>query len=458
VNANFGRITSALDIWRAKLGCHFEVAARDLCREVKTMVASRRWMLKTAAVAGVTAAARGANKAPVILLRSGWQTVNIGDIAHTPGVLTVIERNIPNARVILWPGRPLDLGAEPMLKRRFPKLQVLATEGADSPELADAFKTADLLMHGSAAGVGSQAQLALWRDRTKKPYGCFGVGFAPAGEAASSRNSPLLQQLLSDASFVYTRERASLANLKKVGIKGPDMDFAPDGTFSMDLLDNTRADAFLRENRLLPKQFIAVIPRLRYTPYHKFRKTEWSAEEIQRREKANEKHAETDHAKLRDVVTAWVAKTGYKALLCPEMTYQLDIIDPLLYRPLAPEVQKNVVRRMRYWLPDEAASVYRQAVAVISFECHSPIIAAGQGTPCMYVHQPEDGIKGNMWPDLGLGDWYFEVEQTGGAQIAQRLFEMHSDYQAAERKVRDAVKRARSLQDGAMQKVARLLA
>jgi hypothetical protein len=33
----------------------------------------------------------GAQRRPVILLRSSWQVVNIGDIAHTPGVLALLE-------------------------------------------------------------------------------------------------------------------------------------------------------------------------------------------------------------------------------------------------------------------------------------------------------------------------------------------------------------------------------
>ena len=37
-----------------------------------------------------------------ILLRSSWQVVNIGDIAHTPGVLALLERYIPEAEVVLW--------------------------------------------------------------------------------------------------------------------------------------------------------------------------------------------------------------------------------------------------------------------------------------------------------------------------------------------------------------------
>lgn len=38
-------------------------------------------------------------RAPRILLRSSWQVVNIGDIAHTPGVLALIEKHIPANRL-----------------------------------------------------------------------------------------------------------------------------------------------------------------------------------------------------------------------------------------------------------------------------------------------------------------------------------------------------------------------
>ena len=34
-----------------------------------------------------------------ILLRSSWQVVNIGDIAHTPGVLALLEKYVPDAEV-----------------------------------------------------------------------------------------------------------------------------------------------------------------------------------------------------------------------------------------------------------------------------------------------------------------------------------------------------------------------
>jgi len=414
----------------------------------------RRQFLSGSGLLGLSALSARAKRPPIILLRSGWQTINIGDIAHTPGVLAVIERHMPDARVILWPAA-VDRGVEPMLKRRFPKLEVVhgnaAPDGAvDSAAIRDAITSADVFIHGSAASMSNQAQVQAWRCNNKGPYGFFGVGFTLQGEAAGAAMSAGLRNNAENAAFLFTRETTSLGNLKTAGIRGPKMDFAPDGTFSMDITDEPKGSAYLREAGLASGPFIALIPRLRYTPYHKIRKTDWSEAEIKRRTDANDKYGEQDHAKLREVAIAWVRKTGRKVLLCPEMTYELEIIDPLLYDPLPADVKKNVVRRSTYWLPDEASSVYKRASVVVSFECHSPILAATQGTPCMYVHQPADGIKGRMWEDLGLGSWYFDIDGTTGAAIAERVLEIRSRQNASRDKVREAVKLARKLQDQAM--------
>jgi polysaccharide pyruvyl transferase WcaK-like protein len=407
-------------------------------------------MFRRQFLGGIAASLASAKPNPTIVVRSGWQTVNIGDIAHTPGLLAALEKHIPGAQFVLWPAA-LDRGAEPMLKRRFPKLRivngVLGTNGEpDTAEVREAFQAGDLFVHGSAASVGSHLQAAAWKKLTGKPYGFFGVGFTLTGEAAGTKFSDAIRPTLNGSAFLFTRETASLTNVKKAGIQGPELGFAPDGTFSMDITDEERAKTYLNEAGLTEGKFICVVPRLRYTPYHKIRKVDWSPEEINRRDSTNEKYAEQDHSKLREAVVAYVRRTGGKALLCPEMTYQLDIIDPLLFDPLPSDVKRNVVRRKTYWLPDEAASVYKRAVAVISSECHSPILAAVQGTPCMYVHQPEDGIKGHMWKDIGLADWFFEIDQSSGADIAQRVLEIQSQGSRARQRVAGAVKFAQKTQ------------
>src|SRR5690606_30144903 len=74
----------------------------------------------------IPALARAADRdAPRILLRSSWQIVNIGDIAHTPGVLALIERYLPEAEVRLWASNDLSDEVAAMEHRRFPKLQIV---------------------------------------------------------------------------------------------------------------------------------------------------------------------------------------------------------------------------------------------------------------------------------------------------------------------------------------------
>lgn len=61
---------------------------------------------------------------PHILLKSAWQTVNIGDIAHTPGILQLLERHVPGGKVTLWPNL-LDQGVDALLQERFPHLEII---------------------------------------------------------------------------------------------------------------------------------------------------------------------------------------------------------------------------------------------------------------------------------------------------------------------------------------------
>jgi hypothetical protein len=50
----------------------------------------------TAALGGSVFAADG--KPKTIVLQSAWDTVNIGDIGHTPGTLRVIEEHLPEVK------------------------------------------------------------------------------------------------------------------------------------------------------------------------------------------------------------------------------------------------------------------------------------------------------------------------------------------------------------------------
>jgi polysaccharide pyruvyl transferase WcaK-like protein len=403
------------------------------------------------------------NKPRSILLRGSWQTVNIGDIAHTPGALRLFEQYLPEASIILWSGR-LDREVEPMLRRRFPSLRIVRDGSwsnpnarADDPTLEEAMQEADLMVHGSGSGLGARADLDRWREKTGKPYGAYGVSVGVRG--ASSDQTPdfprELRITLEDAAFVFTRESRSLAAMREAGIRCAQAGFAPDATFALDLRNEAAAASLLQKAGLEPDRFICAVPRLRITPYWETRRMD--PELVAQRKAVNEKYAEADHAKLREVISKWVRATGLKVLLCPEMTYELNIIKPLVFDPLPDDVKAKVVPMDRYWLTDEAASVYRQARAVISFECHSPIIACVNGRPAFYLRQPHDTWKGQMWRDLGLKEWIFEIEETTGAKIAETLLNVQRDYGAAQRKLKQALAYTQQRQRETMSVVKRTL-
>ncbi len=379
----------------------------------------------------VTANAKKTN--PTILLVSGWQDVNIGDIAHTPGLLHVLETFLPNSKIILWK-RSNGEEVKKLLNKNFPKVKIIyggvdAGKNAENPEITAAMQEADLMIHGSGPLLVGADNLACWMKNTSKPFGVFGTTLQNPNEYHTS--------ILKKAAFIFTRETLSIEHLKKAGISGDHIAFAPDATFFLNIKNKEKADQFLNENGLENKKFICAIPRLRYTPYHKFNpnKNGWDDAKIKMVEETNQKYKEIDHAKMREAMIAWVRETGNKVLVCPEMTYQVDIMDELLINPLPEDVKPFVIKR-GYWLPDEAASIYSKAHSVISFECHSPIIAAANGTPFLYLRQPEDTIKGQMYYDLNFDDWIFEIEKTKGDQIASRLREIWTSYPKAAEKLK----------------------
>src|SRR5690606_5869944 len=115
-----------------------------------------------------------------ILLRSSWQVVNIGDIAHTPGVLGLIEDHIPDAEMMLWASGDLSPEVAAMEQRRFPKLKIVkgtidADGKASNAGLAEAVEWADFLLHGSGPSLVAAGDVAAFARHTGKPYGVYGI-------------------------------------------------------------------------------------------------------------------------------------------------------------------------------------------------------------------------------------------------------------------------------------------
>ena len=408
-----------------------------------------------------------------ILLRSSWQAVNIGDIGHTPGVVRLLERHFPTAQVTLWP-MDNDPKVHAMLRAAFPRLGfvrgAIDAQGRPStPELTGAFAGCDFLLHGSGPSVVARRDLEAWAAVTGKPYGLYGVTIDPVSalEGKTTEGGTLaalgadiarlpaahldagLRAVLAGARFVFCRDSLTASYLHAQSVAGPRIEFAPDGAFGLELRDDALAHAYLRTSGLQPGKFICVIPRLWYTPYHLIRKLPPTLRDTDRAA-ISARHVQDDMAKVRELIVRWVRETGLKVLVCPEMTYQIDTGREFVVNRLPDDVKPFVMLRDTFWLPDEACSVYARAQAVVSLDNHSPIFALAAGTPALYVRQPTDTIKGQMWNDVGLGDWFCEIGAVTGAELADKVLAIQRDPALARARVAQIMRLVREKQAGSM--------
>jgi polysaccharide pyruvyl transferase WcaK-like protein len=375
-------------------------------------------------------AAGAAKKRLKILLRSAWQTVNIGDIAHTPGVLALLEKHLPQVDVTLWPSK-VDNGVEAMLRARFPQVKLAKTKD----EVAAAIRESDFLLHGSGPSLVAKNDVARWvKESGGKPYGVYGITVSRQDSTATvPMQSSHLQgavDLLSGARFVFFRDSVSLELVKSLGCTCPVMEFGPDGAFAVDLADDAKATAFLKAHDLESGQFLCCIPRLRYTPYWLLPEKQTQIDPI--RQARNDGMKEHDMQPLRDAINAVVRQTKLKVLLCPEDKTQMQIGKELIYDRLPEDVKERVVWREHYWLTDEALSTYRQSAGLFGHEMHSPIMCIGHGIPAIVCRWAEQTSKGLMWRDIGLSEWLFDLDDEAQlAKVGPAVLAIAKDPQAA---------------------------
>ena len=398
---------------------------------------NRRHFVASSFAASLSTALRGADK-PVrrIILRSSWQTVNIGDIAHTPGVLHLLEQYLPDVEVRLWPS-DVGNGVEEMLRARFPKLIILKDAEAKKAALTEC----DFMLHGSGPSLVGEKEVAKWSKETGKPYGVFGITL-PSTSSAATKPTPegvISQtiQLLSGAKFVYFRDSVSLELAKKKGCTCPVMEFGPDGAFAVDLKHDEAAPAFLKAHALEEGKFLCCIPRLRYTPYWTIPKKKAAFDE--KKHARNEAMKEHDCKPLRDAIIAVVQQTDLKVLLCPEDETQMAVSKEMLYDKLPADVKAKVVWRENYWLTDEALSTYVRSAGLFGHEMHSPIMCIGNGIPAIVCRWAEQTSKGFMWRDIGLNDWLFDLDKEDElSRVAETVLAMAKDPAVAKAKAAKA--------------------
>lgn len=417
---------------------------------------NRRHFLHTTLLStlAVTLRAADTKRPPRILLRSSWQVVNIGDIAHTPGVLALIEKHLPDAEVRLWASADLSEEVAAMEHKRFPKLRIVkgnigADGKASNQDLNDAVEWCDFLLHGSGPSMVAQKDVAAFVKRTGKPFGIYGITYGGFGTAE--------QALMSQGKFVFFRDSVSLAKAKADGVTCPVMEFGPDGAFAADVRNDAAAIAFLRAHDLEEGKFVCCIPRLRYTPYWKMRGQPMNAD-AERKHARNEAMKEHDHTPLREAITAVVRETGLKVLVCPEDKSQMAVGKEMLVDKVPGDVRKSVVWRENFWLPDEALSTYVRSAGLFGNEMHSPIMCIGNGIPAIVCRFAEQTSKGFMWRDIGLGDWLFDLDREEEVRrIVPAVLAMTKEPATAKMKAAKAREFVRQRQRETMALVARNL-
>jgi polysaccharide pyruvyl transferase WcaK-like protein len=421
------------------------------------MNCSRRHFIGTVSAALGATAFAAAGKPRTILLQSAWDTVNIGDIGHTPGTLRIIGQHLPDVQVILW-AMKLDERVTAMLRARFPKVEILQGSltgtGEHDEILRAAIRRSDLFIRNS--GMGQDTNFMEFCRKIGKPYGLYGQSYFPGmveGGGAAERKA-----LLDGAAFIYCRETKTLEILRNAGVKPPVLEFGPDGCFGIDVRDDERGLATMKKLGLDERKFITIqlrtntaklpgvddkrVPSL--NPLHP------SPQQIA----DDERRA----AVYRDLITRWVKRTGFKVLIAPEVKKEMEHNKRLIHDPLPADIREHVVNLEYFWNADEAASVFARAHTAVCHEPHSLIIALANGTPVIHTYSEFHSPKCWMFKDIGLPEWLLEFDSTPAARMADTLFAIHADYAGALAKVKKAMAFVHQRQAETMPVVKKVLA
>ena len=372
-------------------------------------------------------------KSPKILLCFSWSHSNIGDIGITPSMLHLLQQYIPTAEVTVVANSRAK-ATEAYLTKRFPDCHVVESPfnlsiEKNSPEFQDAFDQADIVLYNSGTTLSYGRWEKNW-NRTMplamplfmareagKPYGIYCQSF----EKFAWPSDKLFVPMLSDASFIFARDGNSLEYIKSIGVAPPIIRWGPDATFAFNQHDEDAADAFMKEHDLKPRKFITITIRTGIQGF------------------LDKEREEAHAAKIRQLIETWVDKTGHDVLICPEVEWEIEPSRKLILERLPQKVRSHVKFKNKFWLPDEAFSVYAKAEVIVSMEQHSIILALAAGTPVILPRFWENGRKAWMLRDLGIDEWLFDIDEDPEDQITAALLDIHNDYDTALNKVKSAM-------------------
>ena len=360
-----------------------------------------------------------------LLVRACWQSFSMGEVAQVAGLLQLLQRALPTVKLTVW-ASSLGHGVGEWLRRHFPKVKFLTgTTGRDGkpdqPALEEAWELCDFFLHGPSTQVVARDHLEAWQKHTRKPFGLYGVTLGVVDDR--------LKSLLNAAAFVLLRDGASRALAVRQGLDVARVGFVPDAALAMNLQNEAKASVWLKAHGLQDKKFICVVPKLRFTPYWEIFERQPKYRELAQ-VRINQQYREEDHELLRTALGKFLQATDMHLLCVAEMPYQVALGETLLEEKFPATVQSRCVVRQEPWLPDEAASIFAKAQLVLSMELLSAAVAQTVGTACIHLRAPTDATQGQMWRDLGLQDWLFEMDPLNATALGEALLRIKEEPEA----------------------------
>ncbi|GAB4363884.1 MAG: hypothetical protein OHK0021_07720 [Bryobacter sp.] len=403
-----------------------------------------------ASVAGGALAA-SAQRRKTILLRTAWQRRNIGDVCFTPSMLSAIAEYLPGTRVVCWmASNHEDVNA--MVRRAHPEAELLhASFGAEGqpldPQLDKAFREADFLLFNSGPIMSyglhdvynwnssiNNLIYATYAKQIGLPYGMYGQSY----DRFAWPSPVLFKRVLEEAAFVYGRDTNSLDYLQSLGINPPHLKMAPDIAFHFKLRNDSPVDAFLREKKLERGKFLVAI--VHYATLDRPGVRDYGVAHL---------------TKMRAVIERWMRETNLPVVVVAEDEREVTLGKQWLIDAMPQDLQyKMVLRDGPFWLPDEALSLYLASHSLFTAEPHSMIFAMANGIPGIHVFDPAFGRKAQMFPDLGMREWAFNLRETQATTIGDLLMAIHVDRPLAVRRTELLMGRVKTRTKIAFEKLA----
>lgn len=155
---------------------------------------------------------------------------------------------------------------------------------------------------------------------------------------------------------------------------------------------------------------------------------------------------EANIGRMRRFIEEWVSRTGLPVVLAPEVSTEIEKMHRDIYLKLSAATQGKCIEMEKFWTTEQAYSLYRNAEMVVSMEMHSVIMALSLGTPVLMPQFSENGRKVWMLDELGLRDWIFDIDEgESGAALIEAALRIHADPATAQRRVRSQLPRMKEL-------------